>query len=64
MKKKEGLSRLLEIAGEKKSLLLFSGLFSAISALCILIPFWSIYEILKVSSINSIYPLVSDSRTL
>lgn len=27
MKKKEGLSRLLEIAGEKKSLLLFSGLF-------------------------------------
>lgn len=47
MKKKEGLSRLLEIAGEKKSLLLFSGLFSAISALCILIPFWSIYEILK-----------------
>lgn len=36
MKKKEGLSRLLEIAGEKKSLLLFSGLFSAISALCIL----------------------------
>lgn len=32
MKKKEGLSRLLEIAGEKKSLLLFSGLFSAIQS--------------------------------
>ena len=61
MKKKEGLSRLLEIAGEKKSLLFFSGVFSAISALCILIPFWSIYEILKellvhafdLSTINS-----------
>ena len=46
-KKKEGLSRLLEIAGEKKSLLFFSGLLSAISALCALVPFWAIYEILK-----------------
>ncbi len=32
---------------EKKVYCFFSGLFSAISALCILIPFWSIYEILK-----------------
>lgn len=46
-KKKEGLSRLLEIAGEKKSLLFLSGLLSAISALCALVPFWAIYEILK-----------------
>lgn len=46
-KKKEGLSRLLEIAGEKKSLLFVSELLSAISALCVLVPFWAIYEILK-----------------
>lgn len=46
-KKKEGLSRLLEIAGEKKSLLFFSGVLSAISALCVLVPFWAIYKILK-----------------
>lgn len=38
MKKKEGLSRLLEIAGEKK-FIAFLRVISAISALCILIPF-------------------------
>ena len=42
MKKKEGLSRLLEIAGEKKSLLLFSGLFSAMYTYTILVYIWNI----------------------
>lgn len=36
-KKKEGLSRLFEIAGQKKSLLLLAGLLSAGSAVCMLI---------------------------
>ena len=34
-KKKEGLSRLFEIAGQKKSLLLLAGLLSAGSAVCV-----------------------------
>lgn len=45
-KKKTGLSRLLEIAGEKKGLLTMSGVLSAISAACMLIPFLSVYQIL------------------
>lgn len=32
---------------EKKKFIAFLRVISAISALCILIPFWSIYEILK-----------------
>ena len=44
-KKKEGLSRLFEIAGQKKSLLLLAGLLSAGSAVCMLIPYWAIYRI-------------------
>jgi len=52
-KKKEGLSRLLEIAGEKKTFLFASGLLSAASALSFLIPFWSVYEILKELLVHS-----------
>ncbi|MCR4769985.1 MAG: ABC transporter ATP-binding protein/permease [Bacteroidaceae bacterium] len=47
MKKKEGVSRLLEIAGEKKGLLWLSGIMSAISALFLLVPFGAVYNILK-----------------
>ena len=43
-KKKEGLSRLFEIAGQKKSQLLLAGLLSAGSAVCMLIPYWAIYS--------------------
>lgn len=46
-KKKEGLARLFQIAGERKGLLILSGILSAISALCMLVPYWSIYEILN-----------------
>ena len=60
-KKKSGLSRLLEIAGEKKGLLAISGILSAISAACMLVPFLSVYQILgellrnagNLSAINS-----------
>ena len=55
-KKKEGLSRLFEIAGQKKSLLLLAGLLSAGSAVCMLIPYWAIYRIL--------YELLNHSREL
>ena len=53
MKKKEGISRLLEIAGERKTFLFASGLLSAVSALSLLTPFWSVYEILKELLIHS-----------
>ena len=46
-KKKSGVSRLFEIAGEKKGLLMLAGVLSAVSALCMLVPYWSVYEVLK-----------------
>lgn len=45
-KKKNGFSRLFEIAGEKKMLLIASGFLSALSAACMLVPFISVYQIL------------------
>ena len=46
-KKKEGLSRLFEIAGQKKGLLVVAGVLSAGSAVCMLVPYWAVYEVLK-----------------
>lgn len=46
-KKKTGLARLFEIAGERKGLLVLAGLLSAGSAACMLVPYWSVYEILN-----------------
>lgn len=46
-KKKTGLSRLFEIAGENKALLLLAGVLSAMSAVCMLAPYYSVYEVLK-----------------
>jgi ATP-binding cassette subfamily B protein len=45
-KKKTDLSRLFEIAGEKKGLLTISGILSAASAAFMLLPFLSVYQIL------------------
>lgn len=47
MKKKKGFSRLLEIASEKKGLLLFSSIASVISAGFMLVPFLSVYKVLS-----------------
>lgn len=46
-KNKKGLARLLEIAGEKKYLLIFSCVFSVVSALSMLVPYLSVYKILQ-----------------
>lgn len=46
-KKKTGLARLFEIAGERKGLLILAGILSAGSAACMLVPYWSVYEILS-----------------
>jgi ATP-binding cassette subfamily B protein len=47
MKRKRGIARLLEIAGEKRKLLAAACLCSALSALCMLVPYASVYYILK-----------------
>ena len=38
---------MLEIAGQKKGLLLLAGLLSVGSAMCMLVPDWAVYEVLK-----------------
>ena len=39
-KQKKGLSRLFEIAGQKKGLMALAGILSAGSAVCMLVPYW------------------------
>lgn len=46
-KQKQGLARLLEIAGQRRGMLLLAGLLSAGSAACMLVPYWAVYEILN-----------------
>ncbi len=45
-KKKKGIPRLLEIAGEKQGLLIVSSIFSAISAILMLLPYIAVYFIM------------------
>lgn len=47
LKRKSGVTRLFEIAGEKKGLLVLAGILSAGSAFCMLVPYWSVYQVLK-----------------
>ena len=42
LKKKKGIARLFEIAGERKGLLILAGILSAGSATCMLVPYWSV----------------------
>ena len=63
-KKKEGLSRLFEIAGQKKGLLILAGLLSAGSAVCMLVPYWAVYEILKELLSHGVNPAASDGADM
>lgn len=45
-KTKQGLTRLFEIAGQRKGLLILAGVLSAASAACMLVPYWAVYRIL------------------
>ncbi|MEC0213662.1 ABC transporter ATP-binding protein [Paenibacillus ehimensis] len=47
MNRKNGIARLLEIAGEKRGLLIVSGILSALSAVCLLIPYVSVYFVIR-----------------
>ena len=53
MKKKTGIARLFEIAGEKKALLIVASLLGIISSLLMLVPYWSVYEVMKELLYNS-----------
>lgn len=46
-KNKKGIARLLEIAGQKKSLLILSGTLASVSAAAMLVPYLSVYKILE-----------------
>ena len=59
-KKKEGLARLFEIAGQKKGLLVMAGVLSAGSAVCMLVPYWAVYEVLKELLTHGGNPAASD----
>ena len=63
-KKKEGLSRLFEIAGQKKGLLVLAGVLSAGSAACMLVPYWAVYEILKELLSHGVNPAASDGAEM
>ncbi|BBI34306.1 ABC transporter ATP-binding protein [Cohnella abietis] len=47
MTQKKGIARLLEMTGEKRGLLIVSGLLSSLSAVFMLVPYASVYFILK-----------------
>ncbi|MEK5449205.1 ABC transporter ATP-binding protein [Paenibacillus sp. FSL R7-0331] len=61
---KTGLLRLLEIAGEKRGLLLCSGLFSSASAVLMLVPFISVYFILAELLRHAAAPGGIDGKTM
>ena len=63
-KKKEGLSRLFEIAGQGKGLLILASLLSAVSAVCMLVPYWAVYEILKELLSHGVNPAASDGTCM
>ncbi|MBQ7985322.1 MAG: ABC transporter ATP-binding protein, partial [Bacteroidales bacterium] len=46
-KQKHGVARLLEIAGQKKILLIVSSVFSVFSAVMMLVPYFAVYKILE-----------------
>ena len=63
-KKKEGLARLFEIAGQKKGLLVMAGVLSAGSAVCMLVPYWAVYEVLKELLTHGGNPAASDGASM
>ncbi|QHZ56136.1 ABC transporter ATP-binding protein [Brevibacillus sp. NSP2.1] len=60
MSEKKGVLRLLEIADEKRSLLVVSGILSSLSAICMLIPYASVYFILQELLLHASAPANAD----
>lgn len=62
--KKTGIARLLEIAGEKRGLLILSSVLSVLSALMQLVPFAAVYFIMKELLENAATPDLIDSTLI
>jgi ATP-binding cassette subfamily B protein IrtA len=63
-KKKRGISRLLEIAGEKRGLLIGSSILSAISAILMLLPYIAVYFIIAELLKNAANPTNVDGAQM
>jgi ATP-binding cassette subfamily B protein IrtA len=63
-KKKTGIPRLLEIAGEKRGLLIGSSLLSACSAVLMLLPYMAVYFILAELLKNAANPMNVDAMQM
>ena len=55
---------MFEIAGEKKGLLILAGILSAVCAVCMLGPYWSVYEVLKELLLHGSKIIELDSSVL
>ncbi|GIP26453.1 ABC transporter ATP-binding protein [Paenibacillus sp. J23TS9] len=64
MTNKTGLNRLLEIAGEKRGLMIISSLLSSLSAVCMLVPYASVYFILKELLEHAASPGLADGAKM
>ncbi|CEH28347.1 ABC transporter, ATP-binding protein [Aneurinibacillus migulanus] len=62
MTQKTGITRLLEIAGERRGLLIVSGLLSSVSAVGMLVPYVSFYFILKELLTHAADPALADGE--
>ncbi|MDF2597062.1 MAG: transporter ATP-binding protein [Clostridia bacterium] len=58
--KKTGLARLLEIAGEKKALLIVAGLLSVMSTVMMFVPFVAVYFIVEELLKNAAHPVLGN----
>ncbi|EQB4338424.1 ABC transporter ATP-binding protein [Clostridium botulinum] len=63
-KKKKGIPRLLEIAGEKRGLLIGSSIFSAISGILMLLPYIAVYFIIAELLKNAANPINVNSTQM
>ncbi|WP_391572914.1 ABC transporter ATP-binding protein [Cohnella sp.] len=64
MTNKTGMARLLEIAGEKRGLMIVSALLSSLSAVCMLVPYVSVFVILKELLEHAASPASADGAKM
>ncbi|QTH40153.1 ABC transporter ATP-binding protein [Cohnella sp. LGH] len=64
MQNKTGIARLLEIAGERRGLLIVSGLLSAFSAIASLVPYAAVYYILRELLEHAAAPAGADGAAM
>ncbi|MGE7826766.1 ABC transporter ATP-binding protein [Paenibacillus sp. NPDC093718] len=64
MTRKKRIARLIEIAGEKRGLIIVSGLLSSLGAVCMLVPYGSVYFILKELLEHAASPASADGAKM